>query len=108
MAAALTSPSDSLVSAHSEGTCLAVKLQPRSSKTGIVGVVGGELKVSVTAPPVDAAANDALVRLLAEKLDCARAAVQIIRGKTSRHKLVLVRGLDAGTIRTRLGLGRSA
>jgi uncharacterized protein YggU (UPF0235/DUF167 family) len=51
---------------------------------------------------VDAAANQALVELLAEKLDCSRGAVRLMRGQTSRHKTVRVTGLDAETILGRL------
>jgi len=83
--------------------CLAVKLQPRASKNEIGEVIGHELKIKVTAPPVDAAANEALVRLLAEFLDCPRHAVQIIRGHTSRHKQVLLRGLTATAVAAKLG-----
>jgi uncharacterized protein len=85
-----------------DGVELAVKLQPRASKNEIVGQMGHELKIKVTAPPVDAAANQAMVDLLAEKLDCSRGSVRIARGQTSRHKTVRITGLDAETIRRRL------
>lgn len=74
------------------GTLLAVKLQPRASKNEIGEPLGDELKIKVTAPPVDAAANQALVELLAEKLGCSRGKVELIRGHTSRHKTVLLHG----------------
>jgi uncharacterized protein YggU (UPF0235/DUF167 family) len=60
------------------------------------------LRVRVTAPPVDAAANEALLRLLAEVLGCARGAVTLVRGQTSRHKQVRVAGLSAGDVAQRL------
>jgi len=85
-----------------DGVYLAVKLQPRASKNEIAGPLGNELKIQVTAPPVDAAANQALVDLLAEKLDCSRGAVRIMRGQASRHKTVRITGMDAGTILRRL------
>jgi len=50
------------------------------------------LKIKVTAPPVDAAANRALVDLLAEKLNCSRGKIQIVRGQTSRRKIVWIEG----------------
>ena len=56
------------------------------------------IKVKVTAPPVDSAANEALVRFLAERLNCARNAVLIMRGGTSRHKQVLIQGTPAADI----------
>lgn len=84
---------------------LAVKLQLRASKNQIDGPLGDELKIKVTAPPVDAAANQALVDLLAEKLACSRGSVRIVRGQTSRHKIVRITGLDAETILHRLLVG---
>ena len=67
---------------------LSVKLQPRASANEIGPAAGDELKIKVTAPPVDSAANEALVKLLAEKLDCARNRIEIIRGHKSRHKVL--------------------
>lgn len=72
---------------------LRVKLQPRASKSGIDGPLGHELKIKVSAPPVDAAANQALVELLAEKLKCSKGAIAIVRGQTSRHKAIRITGL---------------
>ena len=75
------------------GILLSLKVQPRASKNEIGEVMGHELKVKVTAPPVDSAANEALVRFLAEVLGCSRGAVQLVRGQTSRHKQVLIQGM---------------
>jgi len=72
------------------GTLLSVKLQPRASKNEIGDALGDELKIKVTAPPVDAAANQALIELLAKKLGCSRGQVELIRGQTSRHKTVML------------------
>lgn len=90
--------------AHAEGVCLAVRVQPRAPVNAIGEPIGNELRVKVTAPPVDAAANEALIRLLAEKLDCPRRDVELVRGHTSRHKLIRVRGLAAAEVLKRLGL----
>ena len=84
------------------GICLAVKLLPRAGKNEIGPALGHELKIKLTAPPVDGAANDALIRFLAETLGCPRSAVQIIRGQTSRHKTVAIAGMDAAAARARL------
>jgi uncharacterized protein len=75
------------------GTFLSVKLQPRASSNEIGEPLGNELKIKVTAPPVDAAANEALIRLLAERLDCARGCIELVRGRKSRHKVVKLHGL---------------
>ena len=76
------------------GTLLSVKLQPRASKNEIGAPLGDELKIKVTAPPVDAAANQALVEFLADKLDCSRGRVELLRGQTSRHKTILLHGFQ--------------
>ena len=81
---------------------MAIKLQPRASRNEIDAPLGDELKIKVTAPPVDAAANEALLRLLAEKLECARGAVQLVRGQTSRHKTVFIQGMKGPALVTKL------
>ena len=63
---------------------------------------GGRLKVRLTAPPVDGAANEALVALLAERLGVPKRQVVIVRGATSRLKVVEVAGLNPGDLRLRL------
>ena len=88
--------------AHPEGVLLAVKLQPRASANQIGQPLGNELRIKVTAAPVDAAANEALLRLLADLLDCPRNCVELVRGHTSRHKLVRLRGATPRTVLTRL------
>ncbi|HTX22506.1 MAG TPA: DUF167 domain-containing protein [Candidatus Aquilonibacter sp.] len=80
------------------GVLLSVKLQPRASKNEIGEPLGGELKIKVTAPPVDSAANEALLELLAEKLDCARSRIELVRGQKSRHKILKLHGLSAAEI----------
>ena len=80
------------------GTLLSVKLQPRASKNEIGEPLGNELKIKVTAPPVDAAANQALIELLAATLGCSRGKVELIRGQTSRHKTVMLHGFTAAEV----------
>lgn len=93
---------------QTDGVLLSVKLQPRSSVDQIGAPHGNELRVKVTAPPVEAAANQALVRLLAEKLDCPRNQVQLVRGQTSRHKLVKLYGLSGQELLARLARAAQA
>jgi uncharacterized protein len=80
------------------GVTLAVKVQPRASITGIVDSTGDELRVRISAPPVDAAANEALVRFIAEVLGCPRGKVELVRGNTSRHKILKVYGVSAEAV----------
>lgn len=87
-----------------DGVTLFVKAQPRANKNAVVGVHGPELRVKVTAPPVDSAANEALVRFLAEELGLPRNQVQLVRGATARHKAIKVLGLKAEEVKRRLGL----
>jgi len=88
---------------QSDVILLSVKLQPRASVDEIGEPLGNELRVKVAAPPVDSAANEALLRLLAERLDCPRSQVQLVRGHASRHKLIHLRGLSLETVIARLG-----
>ena len=90
------------ISVQASGVSLAIKLQPRASADEIGDPLGSELRVKVTAPPVDAAANEALVRLLAETLGCPRGSVHLVRGHKSRHKVVKICGLPAGDVAQKL------
>ena len=77
---------------------LHVKVQPRASRNEIGEPLGDELKIKITAPPVDSAANEALVKFLADKLDCPRNAVQLVRGASSRHKVIAIQGIKPEVI----------
>lgn len=81
-----------------DGVYLSVKLQPRASRNQIQGLHGKELKIAVTAPPVDSAANTALIEFLAEHLNLTRSSIQLVRGQTSRHKTIFIAGVRAGQL----------
>jgi uncharacterized protein (TIGR00251 family) len=85
------------------GLYLSVKLQPRSSANQIGEPLGDELRIKVTAPPVDSAANQALVEFLAKRLGCPRGSVELVRGQTSRHKVVRLHHLTAPDVLEKLG-----
>jgi uncharacterized protein (TIGR00251 family) len=68
----------------------------------VAGVAGGALRVRLTAPPVDGAANEALVRFLADRLDLARGRVVLVSGHTGRDKVVEVAGLSPEEVARRL------
>ena len=87
---------------QADGVLLSIKLQPRASRNEIGEPLGEELKIKVTAPPVDSTANEALIKLLAEKLDCPRSKVELIRGQTARHKTLRIHGLTAAQVLERL------
>src|SRR2546425_501126 len=88
--------------AQPDGVLLSIKLQPRASVNEIGQPLGNELRIRVTAPPVDAAANEALIRLLADKLNWPRGRVDLIRGQSSRHKVIKLYGLSAAEVTARL------
>jgi uncharacterized protein len=85
-----------------DGVSVSIKLQPRARADEIAGLVGDELKIRVTAPPVEAAANEALLQLLARKLGRPRSSVRLIRGQTSRHKLIHLSGVTPEFVASRL------
>lgn len=90
------------LSVQADGVSLAIKLQPRASADEIGTPLGDELRIKVTAPPVDAAANDALIRLLAQTLGCPRNKLALLRGHTSRHKVVKVYGVPPVVVMEKL------
>jgi uncharacterized protein (TIGR00251 family) len=77
------------------GVVLELVVQPRASRTRVVGALDGRLKVQLAAPPVDGEANAALVSFLADALGVRKADVAILRGDTGRRKTVRVQGVTA-------------
>lgn len=76
-----------------DGIIIEVKVDPRSSKNEIVGVVDKTVRIKLTAPPVGGAANELLIKLLAERFDIRKSDVIIMKGESSRHKLVKLKGV---------------
>jgi uncharacterized protein (TIGR00251 family) len=81
-----------------------VRVQPRASRNELAGRHGDALKVRLAAPPVDGAANEALVRFLAERLDVPRSAVRLQAGATARTKVLAVTGIGVAAAMERLEL----
>ena len=82
---------------------LEVYIQPRASKTELAGMHGGAIKIRIAAPPVDNAANHALIDFLAQRLDVAKSRVRIISGSTSRKKVLEVDGITTDVLAAKLG-----
>jgi len=80
----------------------AVRVIPRAGRTGIDGIRGDALLVRLAAAPVDGAANDALVKTLADALGCPPRDVTIVSGQASRTKRVAVAGVPAAHLAARL------
>ena len=83
------------ISASAAGLRLDVYVQPRASRSEIVGEHDGALRVRLAAPPVDNAANEALVALLAKALGVPKRDIRVVTGATSRRKVVEVSGVTA-------------
>lgn len=81
---------------------LTLKVSPRASRNEIAGPMGDALRIKVTAPPVDSAANEAVIRFLAEQLGCSRSSLHLVRGHTARLKLMAISGLSPSEVIRRL------
>lgn len=78
-----------------EGIVIEVKVEPRSSKKGISGVMGDMLKVKLTAPPVEGAANEQLIEVISEATGAKKSAIKIIRGASAKKKTLEIKGVFA-------------
>ena len=76
------------------GVELFLFVQPRASRNRVTGIQGEELKVTLTAPPVDGAANKACRMFIARLCKLPRSRVLLVAGETSRHKRLLLEGAD--------------
>jgi len=81
------------------GVELDVRVIPRARKTTLDGVRDGALLLRVAAPPLDGAANDAVIEYLAGLLDLPRRAVRLVSGERSRMKRLAIEGVSADRVR---------
>jgi uncharacterized protein (TIGR00251 family) len=93
----LKSP-DIKIRKKADGIIIQVKVVPRSSKTMIDGIYHGVLKIRLTSPPVDNAANRDLIAFLSQKLKVPKSAVKIIGGAKSREKRLALTGVEKSDI----------
>jgi uncharacterized protein (TIGR00251 family) len=85
------------------GAIVVVRVQPRSSENALVGWSGDTVKVRVTAPPVEGAANTACLSVLSKLLDVPLTHVSLVKGEHSRNKVVRILGLTEDQVQDRLG-----
>jgi uncharacterized protein (TIGR00251 family) len=85
--------------AEEQTATLSIRIQPRASKNDVSVMEDGKLKIRLTAPPVDGAANEALVKFLADKLDISRSRVEIVSGHTGREKIIRITGMSESDVR---------
>lgn len=88
-----------MIHATDAGVEIDVRVIPRAGKSAIAGERDGRMLIRVAAPPVEGAANDAIIELLAKLLDCPRRAVRIVSGEKSRSKRLAVDGVTADEVR---------
>ncbi len=74
-----------------DGVLLNIYVQPRAAKTGFAGIHGKALKIRLTAPPADGAANKMCINFLAKTLKLPKSSIQLVSGQTSRAKRVAIR-----------------
>ena len=89
---------DIAIEQQNNSVSFGVRVIPRSSKSEIVGVLDGVVKIKLKSPPVDGAANDELIRLLSKELSVPRSAVAIASGHTSKTKRVRVTNVTKAQI----------
>ena len=84
---------------------LNVRAQPRSSRSGIDGLIGDAVKVRIRCAPVDGKANKELIETLADAFDLSKSAVVFKSGETAKTQRILLRGLTASAVRSVLSAG---
>jgi uncharacterized protein (TIGR00251 family) len=92
----------SILSAHAGGVVVSVRAVPRAGRSGIAGTRGDALLVRLAAAPVEGAANDELIAVLARALELPRRQISVIAGARARDKRVLVEGVPLADLETRL------
>jgi uncharacterized protein (TIGR00251 family) len=78
-----------------KGITVKIKVEPRSSRRGVSGVLGDTLKVKVNSPPVGGAANEELIDILSEEFRMRKSSIKIIRGHSSKEKVLEIEGADS-------------
>ncbi len=91
-----------IIQDHPDGVVIKIKVQPRASKNRVAGVIGDALKVTLTAPPVDGAANAACIDFFSALLQVPKNRIEILSGHTGRTKLLKVYGLKSAEVRKKL------
>lgn len=86
----------------STGDSLALLVKPRAARNRVLGLQNDRLVLQLQAPPVDGAANAALLRFLAAQLGVPPSRVELVRGSTSRHKWIRVEGYTAAALQRQL------
>ncbi len=85
-----------------DGATLAVRIHPGARKNAVTGIHDNALKISLTSPPIDGRANQALIDFLSDRLRLPKARIALLSGQTSRSKLLRITGKSAADIQAAL------
>jgi len=85
------------IKSNKAGIQFAAAIQPRASRNQITGIHNHSLKIKLTSPPVDGAANQACIKFLAKAFGVSPSRLSIVKGETSRNKTIQVEGMDPKT-----------
>jgi uncharacterized protein (TIGR00251 family) len=97
-------PAEPDIRETAEGIAVRLHVQPRARHSEIVGIHNGALKLKVTAPPVDDAANRAIIEHFSSLLGISKSSLQITSGLKSRDKTLQIKGISAQTFLARIDL----
>ena len=87
---------------HEDGCTLAVRVHPGARKNAVTGIHDDALKISLTTPPVDGRANEALIAFLADSLRLPKARIALVTGAMNRSKTLRIMGKSAAEVRAAL------
>jgi len=87
-----------------EGCRIFLYARPRASRTKIAGLHDGRVKIQISAPPVDGAANAEVIAFLSKKLGVSKSAIELTAGESGKRKTVLAHGIVAAQAKEKLGL----
>ena len=90
---------DTCLKAHAEGTVVCLQILPRASRNQVIGMQSENLKIKLTSPPVDGAANKSCCVYMAKLFGIAKGDVVILSGETARQKRILVRNVSVAEAR---------
>ncbi len=91
-----------LIRETKNGLTFDIHVNPHTSRAGIAGLAEGMLKIKVTAPPVEGAANEACIVLLSKKLGLRKSQMEIVAGARGRKKTILVKEIDRGELEQKI------
>jgi uncharacterized protein (TIGR00251 family) len=94
---------EAVIETTPDGVLISVRVIPRAARSGLAGTRGNALLVRLQSPPVEGAANEELIEVIAKALQVPKRAVSIVAGDRSRQKRVRVVGIDAVTAASRVG-----